>query len=67
MLTLVPVYLWGPHSLKYSIPSVLIAAAFKEFYIDYHYEEPDVRQSSLLDFAMYCVGILVTLILVRIK
>ena len=33
------------------------AAAFKEFYWDYHYEDAATRGSSLLDFSMYMVGI----------
>lgn len=67
LLTLAPVYLFGDESLIYSVPIVLVIAAFKEFYIDYKYEDADTRGSSLLDFIMYCVGICVTLLLVWIK
>lgn len=37
------------------------AAAFKEFWWDYHYEDVATRGSSLLDFSMYCVGIILGL------
>lgn len=35
------------------------AAAFKEFYWDYHYEDAVTRGSSLLDFSMYMAGLVV--------
>lgn len=35
------------------------AAAFKEFYWDYKYEDAATRGSSLLDFSMYMAGLVV--------
>lgn len=59
-LTLVPVYFWGKDSLYYSIPIIVSIAAFKEFYIDYHYENEETRGSSMEDFLFYCLGISIT-------
>jgi len=35
---------------------VFIFAALKEFWYDYHFESMTVRGSSLRDFAFYCLG-----------
>lgn len=43
---------WG---LAVGIP----AAALKEFWYDEKYEDPATRGSSLLDFSMYMVGLLI--------
>lgn len=66
IISLLPVYFMGNGSLKFSIPIFLGIAALKEFWFDYRFETPDERGSSLLDFTMYCVGILFTLIFVHL-
>jgi hypothetical protein len=46
------------HRMALLITGVAIAAAaFKEFYWDYKYEDAATRGSSVLDFSMYMVGI----------
>lgn len=51
---------YGGHKGQIIATSVgVAAAAFKEFWWDYHHEDAATRGSSLLDFSMYMVGILV--------
>ena len=40
-----------------AVAAGLGAAAFKEFWWDYQYEDAATRGSSLLDFSMYAAGI----------
>ena len=55
--------------LTYLAPAFVVITAVKEFWYDEKYETPDIRQSSLLDFAMYNLGLLGPVIywLVNIK
>jgi hypothetical protein len=48
---------WGMHGLLYAIPACVIVAALKEGVYDEIYEDPEVRGSSLRDFAFYGLGI----------
>jgi hypothetical protein len=41
----------------------LAIAAGKEFWYDYHYETVDERGSSLLDFVMYALGLVLGYVL----
>jgi len=48
------------HAPRFAKPVLfagLLAAAIKEFIYDYVYETPAERGSSLLDFAMYALGL----------
>lgn len=46
-------------NMWYAIPVCVAAAAVKEFWYDYQYEDAATRGSSLLDFSMYMCGIVV--------
>jgi hypothetical protein len=49
---------YGGHQWAAIATGIVIAAAiYKEFFWDYHFEDAATRGSSLLDFAMYMVGI----------
>ena len=49
---------YGGHKAAWIVAGIgTAAAAFKEFYWDYRYEDVETRGSSLLDFAMYMTGI----------
>ena len=47
----------APHGVIWALAVGVPAAAFKEFWWDYHYEDAATRGSSLLDFSMYMVGL----------
>jgi len=65
--TLSLVYLFGVKSLYYSIPIIIVCVGIKEFWYDQYYEDAITRGSNVLDFSMYCAGIVLTLIFVWIK
>ncbi len=47
----------GYPALLWFLPITIGLAAGKEFWYDYKYETPEVRGSSLEDFAFYLIGI----------
>jgi hypothetical protein len=62
LLTLVPFLLFGPTAWSAMTIAVLIAAGIKEFWFDMRYEDPpQTFNDSLLDFAGYAIGQLVSL------
>ena len=65
-ITLLFVYLMGVKSLYYTIPLLVVGVAIKEFWYDQKYENAVTRGSNLLDFSMYILGAVITLILVAI-
>ena len=49
-------YLWGLAPIPYILIVLVFAAAIKEFWYDYHYEDTATRGSSFLDFMLYILG-----------
>ena len=63
-LTLLSVYTLGSDSLYTVIPLFFVFVIIKEYWYDYTYENETERGSSLLDTAMYALGVLITVIIV---
>lgn len=63
-VTLLSVYTLGSDSLYIVIPLFFVFVIIKEYWYDYTYENETERGSSLLDTAMYTLGVLITIIIV---
>lgn len=48
-----------PHGVIWAFAVGVPAAAIKEFWWDYKYEDAATRGSSLLDFSMYLCGLII--------
>lgn len=66
-VTLLSVYTLGSDSLYIVIPLFFVFVIIKEYWYDYTYENKTERGSSLLDTAMYTLGVLITIIIVYFK
>ncbi len=66
-ITLLSVYTLGSDSLYIVIPLFFVFVIIKEYWYDYTYENEAERGSSLLDTAMYALGVLITIIIVYLK
>lgn len=55
------VVLFGPQYIWYFLDAGVLLAAVKEFWWDYRFENTEVRGSSMEDFNVYCMGLIIAI------